>query len=70
MGINYFENCQKLTASGVSFVTVTIISVRGSVPQDPGAKTIVTKDGLHSGTIGGGRVEMAAIARAQELNLI
>ena len=67
MGINYFENCQKLIASGISFVTVTIISVRGSVPQDPGAKIIVTKEGLHSGTIGGGRVEMAAIARAQEI---
>lgn len=58
---------QKLTEEGTSFVVVTLTGARGSSPQDPGAKIVVTKDGLHSGTVGGGKVEMAAIKRAQEM---
>ncbi len=65
--MNLFENCQKLTESGISFVVVTLTTTRGSAPQDPGAKIIVTKDGLHSGTVGGGKVEAAAIKKAQTI---
>lgn len=67
MGMNFFERCQDLVKKGTSFVTVTIVSTRGSVPQDAGAKMIVTDAGLDFGTIGGGRVEMTALARAQEI---
>lgn len=64
--MSFFESAQKLIESGTSFVTVTLVSARGSVPQETGAKIIVTSAGLHSGTIGGGRVEMAAIKKAQK----
>jgi len=64
MGMNYFEVCQKLVEEGRSFVTVTQTGVRGSAPQDPGAKIVVTSDGLHFGTVGGGKVEAAAIKKS------
>ena len=44
---------------------VTLIASRGSSPQDPGAKMLVTDAGLFYGTVGGGKVEMAAIKKAQ-----
>lgn len=67
MGVSFFERCQELASKGLSFVTVTIVSTRGSVPQDAGAKMIVTDQGLDFGTIGGGRVEHTALSRAQEI---
>ena len=67
MGISYFEVCQKLIESGTSFVVVTQTGVRGSAPQDPGAKMVVIETGLHFGTIGGGKVEAHAIKKAQEI---
>lgn len=62
-----WEACQKLTAEGISFVMVTMTGVRGSAPQDIGAKMLVTKDGLYYGTVGGGKVEMASIKKSQEV---
>jgi xanthine dehydrogenase accessory factor len=64
MGINLFESCHQLTQEGKSFVLVTLTAVRGSAPQDPGAKIIVTRDGLFAGTVGGGKVEAACIKKA------
>jgi xanthine dehydrogenase accessory factor len=54
----------ELEAKGESFVIVTLLSVRGSAPQDVGAKMIVTNAGLFAGTVGGGKVEAAAIKEA------
>jgi xanthine dehydrogenase accessory factor len=62
-----WEACQKLTETGTSFVMVTMTGVRGSAPQDLGAKMLVTLEGLHFGTVGGGKVEQAAIKRAKEI---
>ena len=59
-----WEACQELSAKGISFVMVTMTGVRGSAPQDVGAKIIVTCDGLYAGTVGGGKVEMAAIKKS------
>jgi xanthine dehydrogenase accessory factor len=64
MGLNVFEVCQKLLESNESFVVVTQVEVKGSAPQDAGAKIVVTKQGLHFGTVGGGKVEAAAIKKA------
>lgn len=64
MGMKFFEECQKLSASGDSFVVVTQVASRGSAPQDPGAKIIVTKKGLHFGTVGGGKIEAHCIKTA------
>jgi len=49
------------------FVVATLVSTKGHAPQDPGAKAIVTRDGLHWGTIGGGKVEARAVETAQQL---
>jgi len=63
----FFEALNELMASETPLVTVTVVDVMGSVPQDRGAKMIVTRDGLHSGTVGGGKVETKAIAEAQKM---
>ena len=46
---------------------ITLLSLRGSAPQVPGAKCLVTASGLVAGTIGGGKVEARAIERAIEV---
>ncbi|MGQ3683514.1 MAG: XdhC family protein [Candidatus Loosdrechtia sp.] len=56
-----------LTNSKSPFVVVTLLSTRGHVPQDPGAKAIVTPRGLDCGTVGGGKLEASAVSYAQKL---
>ena len=65
--MNLWKECQYLQDEAVSFVVVTMTGARGSAPQDPGAKMIVTENGLFAGTVGGGKVEMAAIQKAKEI---
>jgi xanthine dehydrogenase accessory factor len=50
----------------VPFVLVTLVEALGSTPQDAGAKMLVTSKGIHSGTVGGGKVEVAALKLAAE----
>lgn len=59
-----WKECLELNEKSESFVVVTMTGARGSSPQDPGAKIIVTRDGLYAGTVGGGKVEMAAIKKS------
>jgi xanthine dehydrogenase accessory factor len=63
----FLEALTNLLDAGAPVVTVTIVDAQGSVPQDRGAKMIVTADGLHFGTVGGGKVETKAIAEAQRM---
>jgi xanthine dehydrogenase accessory factor len=63
----FFDALNDLLASETPLVTVTIVDTAGSVPQDRGAKMIVTRDGLHFGTVGGGKVETKAIAESQAM---
>lgn len=49
------------------FVRVTVVDAIGSTPADAGARMVVTRDGLHSGTVGGGRIEARAIEEAKRL---
>ena len=63
----FFEALNDLLASETPLVTVTIVDTAGSVPQDSGAKMIVTAAGRHFGTVGGGKVETKAIAEAQQM---
>jgi xanthine dehydrogenase accessory factor len=63
----FYEQLVALQQAGTPFVLVTLVEAVGSVPQDTGAKILVTATGRHTGTIGGGRVEAQAIAQAQEL---
>jgi xanthine dehydrogenase accessory factor len=62
-----YDELGALERDGVPCVLVTLVDALGSTPQDAGAKMIVLADGLHGGTVGGGRVEAAAIQAAQEM---
>lgn len=55
-----------LLAAGTPAVLVTIALARGSVPRDAGTRMIVTRDRV-SGTIGGGNLELQAIAQANRM---
>ncbi len=51
-------------------MSVVITAMKGSAPQEPGAKMLVTSDSIDSpfeGTIGGGKLELFAIAHAKKL---
>ena len=45
---------------------VTVLATEGSAPRGPGARMIVTADGL-AGSIGGGRLEHQAMAQARAI---
>jgi xanthine dehydrogenase accessory factor len=64
-----FQAMRRLDEAGDAFVCVTLAGAKGSVPQEIGAKMLVTENenGRACGTIGGGRVEEAAIRHACEL---
>lgn len=63
----FVERLAELSQSGVPFVCVTMVEAVGSTPQDTGSKMLVTREGLATGTVGGGRVEHKAIEHAQAM---
>jgi xanthine dehydrogenase accessory factor len=65
--MTFIEALNELIATGEPVVTATVVDTQGSVPQDRGAKMIVTAAGLRFGTVGGGKVEAKAIAEAQAM---
>jgi len=62
-----YKEMVALLQQGESFAVATIFDKSGSAPRDAGAKMIVRVDGSIIGTIGGGRLEASAIARAKEI---
>ena len=50
-----------------SHVLVTVVALRGSYPQQVGAKILVDDHGLVAGTVGGGAVELRAIEHARKI---
>ncbi|MBO9668544.1 MAG: xanthine dehydrogenase accessory protein XdhC [Bdellovibrio sp.] len=58
---------KSLQDAGKSFVAVTLVKHVGSAPQEVGAKALISLDGLEFGTVGGGKVENAAIKEAQRM---
>lgn len=64
---SFLETLNELVAAGTPVVAVTVVDTQGSAPQDRGAKMLVTPQGLHSGTVGGGKVETKAIAEAKAM---
>lgn len=64
---SFFEKLNELALSGAPFVSVTMVDAQGSVPQEIGAKMLVTEQGLFFGTVGGGKVEKRAIEESREL---
>ncbi len=65
--LTLYEQLAALEHEGTAFVLVILVESLGSTPQDTGAKMLVTAAGLHTGTIGGGKVEAKALALAQQL---
>src|SRR4051812_35297502 len=63
----FVERLAELSQGGVPFVCVTMVQAVGSTPQDAGSKMLVTASGLHSGTVGGGRVELKSIEHARSM---
>ena len=63
----FWDAAYSLQNSKISFVVITLLSSRGSAPQDAGAKAIVTEKGLYWGTVGGGKVEARAIITAENI---
>lgn len=51
----------------VPHVFVLLLETKGSAPQSAGAKMLVRADGLPLGTVGGGKIEAAAIRFAREM---
>ncbi|HEY9871105.1 MAG TPA: xanthine dehydrogenase accessory protein XdhC [Candidatus Obscuribacterales bacterium] len=64
---SFYDKLSELAVANVPFVSVILVDVIGSAPQDRGAKMLVTKDGLYFGTVGGGKIEKKAIEEAQRL---
>lgn len=64
---DFWNVAEELSRQDTPFVVVTLVSVRGGAPQEPGAKAIMTARGLHWGTVGGGKVEARAIDHSREI---
>lgn len=56
-----------LLLDNVPFVSVTVVDAIGSVPNEVGAKMLVTDQGLFYGTVGGGKVETRALSEAKKM---
>ena len=63
----HLKQMQALLEAGTSFVSATLVEVKGSTPRAQGGRLLVTASGLHSGTVGGGLVEAKALEYAQGL---
>lgn len=63
----FYEQLVALKQEGVAFVFVVLTESLGSTPQDSGAKMLVTSAGLHTGTVGGGKIEAKALELALEM---
>lgn len=63
----FLEAIEKLRTENQDYVIVTMVENQGSAPQDVGAKMLVTRDGLFSGTVGGGKIEAHCIFVAQKM---
>jgi xanthine dehydrogenase accessory factor len=65
--IAFYETLQALLRNGTPCVCVTMVDSVGSVPQEVGARMLVTQAGLCAGTVGGGKLEKRALEEAQAL---
>lgn len=65
--MTFFEKLNDLIADGTPVVSVTIVDTTGSVPNERGSKMLVTPDGLHYGTVGGGKIEKRCLDEAMSM---
>lgn len=59
------DTARALLDAGVAAIDVQVLSHRGSVPRETGTHMLVTRDAV-IGTIGGGHLELTAIAQARQ----
>jgi xanthine dehydrogenase accessory factor len=64
--MDWLKAVEQLRHEGQPGVLVTVIEVRGHAPREAGAKMVVGRE-TSWGSVGGGNLEAAAIARAREL---
>jgi len=64
---SFYGELSSLEREGTAFVLVVLVDALGSTPQDAGAKMLVTPAGRRHGTVGGGKVEAAALKLAGEM---
>lgn len=64
---DFLSAFKALESAHKTFVVVTLVKQIGSSPQDVGAKAIVSAEGREFGTVGGGKVENAAIQEARRM---
>lgn len=62
-----WEEAARLEAAREPHVLVLLTAIRGSAPQEVGARMLVPATGEILGTVGGGKLEAAAIRKAREL---
>jgi xanthine dehydrogenase accessory factor len=65
--MNFDLIIEKIQNLNESYAIVTQIGSSGSAPADIGAKALVTINGLHFGTVGGGKIEAHCIEVAKKL---
>lgn len=66
----FCEKFLELKITNTPLVVVTLVNLRGSAPQDLGARAIITQEGLVYGTIGGGKIEAYCIDFARSKVLL
>jgi xanthine/CO dehydrogenase XdhC/CoxF family maturation factor len=49
-----YKSLEELLVAGETVAVATVVSVKGSVPREVGAKMIIHPEGRHLGTVGGG----------------
>lgn len=58
---------KKYIDSNKSFCVATLVNIKGSAPQNQGAKIIVSSDGSIEGTVGGGKIENRVIEYSKSI---
>lgn len=64
---SYLEAFIKTKESGQDMCLVSLVDAKGSIPQNIGAKMIVTQKGISFGTVGGGKIEAKVLNVALEM---
>lgn len=66
MNTKWVQEAARLEKSGIDFVMVSVLTIKGSTPREVGARMLVSQHALY-GTVGGGHLEWKAIAKAREM---
>ena len=64
---DFLSKLNRINETHAQYVIVTIVDARGSLPQEIGAKMIISPKGILYGTVGGGKIEAWAIDQSQKL---